>query len=52
MGDIYRDTPSSFDRNNPYQIGAEYFGIVEDSVDVELMKMFTKSFPYQKETES
>ena len=39
MGDIYRDTPSSFDRNNPYQIGAEYFGIVKDSVDVELMKM-------------
>ena len=39
MGDIYRETTSSFDRNNPFQIGAEFFGNVNDSVDVDLIKM-------------
>ena len=39
MGDIYRETSSSFDRNNPFQIGAEYFGHVSDSTDIDLIKM-------------
>ncbi len=39
MGDIYRETSSSFDRNNPYQVGAEYFGSISDSVDINLIKM-------------
>ncbi len=39
MGDIYRETTSSFDRNNPFQIGAEFFGNVNDSVDLDLIKM-------------
>ena len=39
IGDIYRETSSSFDRNNPIQIGAEYFGDVSDSTDIDLIKM-------------
>ena len=39
MGDIYRETSSSFERNNPFQIGAEYFGHVSDSKDIDLIKM-------------
>ncbi len=39
MGDIYRESESPFDRNNPYQVGAEYFGNISDSVDVSLLKM-------------
>ncbi len=39
MGDIYRDTKSSFDRNNPLQAGAEYFGKLSKNVDVTLIKM-------------
>ena len=26
-------------RNNPFQIGAEYFGEVKDSIDINLIKM-------------
>ena len=39
MGDIYRDTNSSFDRNNPLQAGAEYFGKLSKNIDVTLIKM-------------
>ena len=39
MGDIYRETSSLFDRKNPFQIGAEFFGDVNDSVDISLIKM-------------
>tara|TARA_Y100001935_G_scaffold197232_1_gene165426 strand:+ start:2119 stop:3087 length:969 start_codon:yes stop_codon:yes gene_type:complete len=39
MGDIYRETSSPFDRNNPFQVGAEFFGGVDDSVDIKLIKM-------------
>ena len=39
MGDIYREKTSSFERNNPFQIGAEYFGNVTDSIDINLIKM-------------
>ena len=39
MGDIYRETSSPFDRNNPFQIGAEFFGDVNDSVDIQLIRM-------------
>tara|TARA_B100000035_G_scaffold89089_2_gene75010 strand:- start:4414 stop:5382 length:969 start_codon:yes stop_codon:yes gene_type:complete len=39
MGDIYRETSSPFDRNNPFQIGAEFFGDVNDNVDLQLIKM-------------
>ena len=42
MGDIYRKTTSSFGRNNPYQIGAEFFGNVNDSVDINLIQMCYK----------
>ena len=39
MGDIYRESESSFDRDNPYQVGAEYFGSISDDIDVSLLKM-------------
>jgi len=39
MGDIYRETESPFDRNNPFQVGAEYFGTITDSVDMVMIKM-------------
>ncbi len=39
MGDIYRETESPFDRNNPFQVGAEYFGTITDSVDIVMIKM-------------
>ena len=39
MGDIYRETKSPFDRNNPYQVGAEHFGKISKNVDVTLIKM-------------
>jgi len=39
MGDIYRETESPFDRNNPFQVGAEYFGIITDSIDMRMIKM-------------
>ncbi len=39
MGDIYRESKSSFDRNNPFQVGAEYFGHVTDDIDINLLKM-------------
>jgi ATP phosphoribosyltransferase regulatory subunit len=39
MGDIYRESESSFDRNNPFQVGAEYFGNISDAIDISLLKM-------------
>ena len=39
MGDIYRESKSSFDRNNPFQVGAEYFGHISDEIDICLLKM-------------
>ena len=39
MGDIYRESESSFDRNNPFQVGAEYFGRISDDIDINLLKM-------------
>ena len=39
MGDIYREAGSSFDRNNPFQVGAEYFGNISDDIDISLLKM-------------
>ena len=48
MGDIYRETPSIFDRNNPYQVGAEYFGNVSDDVDIEMLKMCIKIISLSK----
>ena len=39
MGDIYRESKSSFDRNNPFQVGAEYFGHISDEIDISLLKM-------------
>ena len=39
MGDIYRESESSFDRNNPFQVGAEYFGCISDDIDISLLKM-------------
>ena len=39
MGDIYRESESSFDRNNPFQVGAEYFGRISDDIDISLLKM-------------
>ena len=39
MGDIYRETESPFDRNNPFQVGAEYFGTINDSIDMVMIKM-------------
>ena len=39
MGDIYRESESSFDRNNPFQVGAEYFGNISDDIDISLLKM-------------
>ena len=34
MGDILRLSPGPFDRLNPYQTGAEYFGKISQSVDI------------------
>ena len=48
MGDIYRETSSLFDRNNPYQIGAEYFGDISDDVDIEILKMCIKIISLSK----
>ena len=39
LGDIIRVSHDQFDRINPYQVGAEYFGIIKPSVDVELIKI-------------
>ena len=39
MGDIYRESKSSFERSNPFQVGAEYFGNISDMVDINLLKM-------------
>tara|TARA_B100001059_G_scaffold219495_1_gene240613 strand:- start:1342 stop:2355 length:1014 start_codon:yes stop_codon:yes gene_type:complete len=39
MGDIFRETKSSFERSNPFQVGAEYFGNISDNIDIDLLKM-------------
>ena len=39
MGDIYRESKSSFERSNPFQVGAEFFGSVSDNIDINLLKM-------------
>ena len=39
MGDIYRESKSSFERSNPFQVGAEFFGTVSDNIDINLLKM-------------
>ncbi len=39
MGEIYRETKSSFDRNSPFQVGAEYFGKITKAIDIDLIKM-------------
>ena len=48
MGDIYRETSSLFDRNNPYQVGAEYFGNISDDIDIEMLKMCIKIISLSK----
>ena len=39
MGDIYRESNSSFERSNPFQVGAEYFGNISDNIDINLLRM-------------
>ena len=39
MGDIFRLSSNLFDRKNPYQIGAEHFGNVSTSTDIEIIKL-------------
>ena len=39
MGDIYRPSSDQFDRKNPYQVGAEFFGSITKDVEIELMKL-------------
>ncbi|MBT5644434.1 MAG: hypothetical protein HOJ42_04820 [Gammaproteobacteria bacterium] len=39
MGDILRLSPGPFDRINPYQTGAEYFGKLNNSIDIEIIKL-------------
>ena len=39
MGDIYRESKSSFERSNPFQVGAEYFGDISDNIDINLLNM-------------
>ena len=39
MGDILRLSSNLFDRKNPYQIGAENFGNVSKSTDIEIIKL-------------
>ena len=39
MGDILRLSPGPFDRINPFQTGVEYFGIINKSVDIEIIKL-------------
>ena len=43
MGDIYRSTNSSFDRKNPYQIGAEIFGCSNKSHDIEIISLMVET---------
>ena len=39
MGDIYRESSSPFDRKNSFQVGAEFFGNVDDMIDISLIRM-------------
>ena len=39
MGDVLRLSPGPFDRINPYQTGAEYFGKLSNSTDIEIIKL-------------
>ena len=39
MGDILRLSPGPFDRVNPYQSGVEYFGNINKSIDIEIIKL-------------
>ena len=48
MGDIYRESKSSFERSNPFQVGAEYFGNITDKVDINLLKMCHESITWTK----
>lgn len=39
MGDILRLSSGPFDRVNPYQTGAEYFGKLSNAIDIEIIKL-------------
>ena len=49
MGDILRLSPGPFDRLNPYQTGAEFFGAISKSVDVEIIKLMIDIISLSKE---
>ena len=50
LGDIIRVSPNKFDRINPYQIGAEYFGNLTPSVDIELIQMLIEILSLSKKS--
>ncbi|MBS83127.1 MAG: hypothetical protein CMD65_03230 [Gammaproteobacteria bacterium] len=39
MGDILKIDAEGFDRKNPYQVGAEYFGSINKNIDIEMIKI-------------
>ena len=50
LGDIIRVSPNKFDRINPYQIGAEYFGNLTPSIDIELIQMLIEILSLSKKS--
>ena len=49
MGDIMRPSSKIFERKNPYQIGAEYFGKLDKKVDIEIIKLMIDIISLSKE---
>ena len=49
LGDIIRISSNNFDRVNPFQVGAEYFGNLKPDTDVELIKMLLEILSLSKD---
>ncbi len=50
LGDIIRVSHDQFDRINPYQVGAEYFGDIKPSADIELIKILVEILTLSKDS--
>ena len=48
MGDILRLSPGPFDRINPYQTGAEYFGKLNNKCKERIVKLLINKDKYEK----
>ena len=51
MGDIYRETSSPFDRNNPFQVGAEFLEELMITLILNFIKCVTRLFHYHEQKE-